>query len=878
MLLLCERSVLKNTSFLSETGTGSKIAIVDVKDGRIVRIRPFHRPKTEDYVFWQIRARGKTFCLPLKVLLPPFSLAYRQRVYSPNRVRYPLKRVDWDPDGDRHPENRGKSGYVRISWEEALNIIAKEIRRIVDHYGPEAILLQADGHGETKIVHAAHELPALLLNELGGYTAQTRNADSWEGWYWGAKHVWGIDPTGLIPQGNVIDDVAEHSELLLFWGADPETTPWAFQGQLSSLLCFWLRKEIGIKMIFICPNLNYAAAVHADKWIPIRPNTDAALQLAIAYVWITNGTYDKKYVETHTYGFEEFKKYVLGEVDGVPKTPKWAERITGVPARTIKALAREWAAKRTTIVHCMGGGYIRGPYSHEPARLEALLLAMQGVGKPGVHQLLLGVESVPPAGEIIPNPMAVYRGTAIPPLVAAIKKINRQRLYKEYSLVSWTPPPFGAPKKGAPKQIIPKTLIPEAILNPPISWFGTTLWAEPLEDQFKKYTYPAEGCSEIRMIWTDSPCWTTCWNNGFKLIEAIRSPKIEFVLAQHPWLENDCLFADIILPVSTKFEQDDIGVDITGGGPFMMVLEEKAIEPLGESKSDYEIVCLIAEKLGLLDKVTNGLSINDWIKAAFDSSGISKFMSWEGFKERKYFIAPSDPTSKQLPPGLRRFYEAPEIYPLKTPSGKIEFYSQNLAKRFPDDKERPPVPQWISYGETHQESLEHLRAKRFPLLMVTPHGRWRVHAQLDDVAWFHEIPTCKIRGPDGYLYEPVWIHPHDAEKRGIKHGDIVKVYNERGAVLAGAYVTERIMPRVVLMDHGARVDLIDDKLDRGGAINLIAPHKTTSKNATGMAVSGFLVEVEKANLHELMEKYPEAFKRPYNLEFGLCLERALIPK
>jgi trimethylamine-N-oxide reductase (cytochrome c) len=162
--------------------------------------------------------------------------------------------------------------------------------------------------------------------------------------------------------------------------------------------------------------------------------------------------------------------------------------------------------------------------------------------------------------------------------------------------------------------------------------------------------------------------------------------------------------------------------------------------------------------------------------------------------------------------------------------------------------------------------------------MVTPHGRWRVHAQLDDVAWFHEIPTCKIRGPDGYLYEPVWIHPHDAEKRGIKHGDIVKVYNERGAVLAGAYVTERIMPRVVLMDHGARVDLIDDKLDRGGAINLIAPHKTTSKNATGMAVSGFLVEVEKANLHELMEKYPEAFKRPYNLEFGLCLERALIPK
>ena len=107
------------------------------------------------------------------------------------------------------------------------------------------------------------------------------------------------------------------------------------------------------------------------------------MQLAIAYVWITEDTYDKEYIATHTVGFDKFKDYVLGKEDGIPKTPDWAAEICGVPSRTIKALAREWAAKTTTIVHGVGGSYIRGPYSTEPARLEIVLMAMQGMGKPG---------------------------------------------------------------------------------------------------------------------------------------------------------------------------------------------------------------------------------------------------------------------------------------------------------------------------------------------------------------------------------------------------------------------------------------------------------------------------------------------------------------
>jgi len=868
-----DKTFVTGLSFLS-IGTDANSALVDVKNGKIIRIRPLHydwKYKPEEFRPWKIEARGKVFEPTMKSLIPPFSLAYKKRVYSPNRILYPLKRVDWNPKGDRNVEKRGKSGYVRISWDEALEIVVSEIKRIKEKYGPYAILLQADGHGETKVVHGPHGCGKKLLGLLGGFTQQARNPDSWEGWYWGAKHAWGMEPVGQMgPLTNLFPDIAKNTELLLFWGCDPETTSWGWQGQMASRLCYWFT-ELGIKSIYICPDLNYGAAVHADKWIPIRPNTDAALQLAIAYIWITQGIYDKEYVATHTFGFEKFEEYVLGKEDGIPKTPKWAAEITGISSRVIKVLAREWASKRTTIVHGNGGSYIRGPYSTEPARLEVLLLAMQGLGEPGAHQVKMQEWGLFDNQEQYPTPRAVV----IPNVHAADQG---QRRYDAAQAVA-----EGWADKDTlrltelPKQFIPKTLIHEAILNPPITWCGTALALEPVEDQFKQYTYPAEGCSEIHMIWADTPSWITCWNDGNFVIDAYRSPKIEFILAQHPWLENDCLFADIILPANTKFEEEDIAVDTFSGQFHTVMHERKCIEPLGESKSDYEIVCMIAEKLGLLEEYTGGKTVEEWIRLGFEHSGVADMVSYKDFKEKGYFVVPTDPEWEKYRPGLIDFYENPEKNPLKTPSGKIEFYSQNLAKHFPDDGERPPVPHWIEKGESHDERLSSERAKKYPLLIVSNHPKWRVHSQHDDITWLREIPTCKVKGPDGYYYEPLWINPVDAAERDIESGDVVKVYNERGAVLGGAYVNERIMPGVVYQDHGARYDpIVPGELDRGGAINTITPRKTTSRNATGMATSGFLVEVERVNLDELMKKYPEAFKRPYHPAAGLRMERVLV--
>jgi len=842
-------------------------SVVNVKDGKIVRIRPLHfdmEYDTKGLNPWKMEAHGKVFEPSVKSLLPPYSLAYKKRVYSPNRILYPLKRVDWDPDGDRNVENRGKSGYVRISWDEALEIIVNEIKRVQGKYGPYAILSESDGHGQTKVVHGTHGCATKLLELMGGYTLQTRNADSWEGWYWGAKYAWGMKAVGQMgPATNVMPDIAENTELLLFWGCDPETTPWAFDGQMASRLCYWFT-EVGIKSIYICPDLNYGAAVHADKWIPIRPNTDAALQLAIAYIWITEGTYKKEYVATHTFGFEKFEEYVLGEEDGIPKTPEWAAEITGIPAMTIKALAREWASKRTTIAHGNGGPGIRGAYSTEPGRLEVLLLAMQGLGGPGVHQvkmiewgLFYNLMSTPmPKGVVIPQMSAAHTGSLFWPQSVA-DRLNKRKV--------------GTSSQIVPKQFIPKNLIHDAILNPPISWYGTTLMTASAEDQLTKYTYPVEGCSEIRMIWTDSPCWITCWNDSNSFIKALRSQKIEFILAQHPWLENDCLFADIILPVSTKFEEQDIAADNMSGQYQVILHEKKCIGNVGEAKSDYEIVCMIAEKLGLLEEYTGGKTVEELIRFGFENSGVQDMITYEEFERKGYFVVPTKPEWKKEPAGLFKFYSDPENNPLNTPSGKIEFYAQRLAEKFPDDRERPPVPHWIEKGEGHDERLSSERAKRYPLLIMTNHGRWRVHAQCDDITWIREIPTCKVKGADGYSYEPLWISPTDAAARGIESGDVVKVYNERGTVLGGVYVTERIMPGVVYMDHGARYDpIVPGELDRGGAINTITPHNITSKNSTGMVVSGFLVEVGAVNLEEIRKKYPEAFKRKYNKNVGLC--------
>jgi len=329
-----------------------------------------------------------------------------------------------------------------------------------------------------------------------------------------------------------------------------------------------------------------------------------------------------------------------------------------------------------------------------------------------------------------------------------------------------------------------------------------------------------------------------------------------------------------------------------------------AIPSIGESKSDWDAGGEIAKKLeklggvyaGLYNKYTDGKTYAERIKAGYDTSGLTQLISFDKLKEKGYYIPPVDPTWVNDKPGGRAFYEDPVKNALSTPTGKMEFYSAKLAENFPDDKERPPYPQYViggpaSQGWTHDESLWGEKAKKYPMLIVSNHPHFRCHVQYDDVPWLREIPACKVKGPDGYLYEPVWINPKDAEKRGIRNGDIVKIFNDRGIALGGAELSQRIIPGSVYQDHGAKFDPIgcedvdfgqrDTKwVNRGCDNNVISPSMGDSKNCWGLATSGYLVDVAKVSGDEYeawRKKYPEVWDRSldpdkyepaYGLKFG----------
>lgn len=874
--------------------------IVESTKEKITRIRPYQYSvdySNQKLNLWMMKARGSVFYPPDKATISPFGLGYKTRVYSPNRVRYPLKRIDWDPHGERNPQNRGKSKYVRISWDEAAQICADELNRMKDTYGSEAVLCESDMHGEGKNVSPSHGCPNRLLALMGGYTLQMRNMDSWEGWYWGGKHVWGCEPVGeMSPTANLYPDIAKNADMLLFWGCDPETTPLGVVSQLPSHLCYWFT-QLGIKSVYICPDLNYGAAVHADKWIPILPNTDAALQLAIAYVWLKENTYDKQYINSHTYGFDKFSEYVLGDDDGVAKTPAWASEKCGVPEWTIKSLARDWAKKTTSIMHGNGGAFIRGPYATEPARLEIMLLGMQGLGRPGVHQAKM-IEwnmwakdyPLPYQGEFMP---------AVPHICDALRpvdgdlpdEINMKRFVLSAAQKERAPELIDLFKElPAPKQFIPRCLIHKAIVEGKSEWYGLHCFStsqmpgknnfrKPTNIyQFEKIVYPRPGLSRVHMIWTDSPCNVTCWNDGNLHVKAMQDSSIETIVAQHPWLENDCYFSDLILPVATKHEINDLGNDLSSGVFQSVYLEEPCCPPVGESLSDFDVCAKVAQKLGqkYYDAYTGKLTEEERVRYFYKASGCEEKLSWDAFKKKKIFVIPCRADMEDIPAGLYNFHRDPKNHPLTTPTGLLEYSSTDIEKYMADDPERPPVPKWIEKSESHDERLSSKRTKKYPYLCMSNHGRWRMHAQCDDIIWTREIETMKIRAKDGYQYEPMWINPETAERESIVHGDIVKIFNERGTVLCAAYVTERLIPGVIYVDHGARLDpIIPGVLDRGGCINCITPSAMTSKNSTGMAVSGFLVGVKKVSDSEMqgwMRQYPEAFSRANDYAAGVCLD------
>lgn len=795
-----------------------------VKDGRIIRIRPLIFEDPDSIQSWKIEARGKIFEPPKRTTVAPFTLAGRCRLDSADRILTPLKRRDFNPKGNRNPKLRGRSEFIPISWEEALDLVASEMIRIRNQYGPSAIYAMRSSHHMWGVFHYRFSLWERFFNFIG-HTEEWHNPDSWEGWHWGGPHTWGFwERLGVSPQYELLEDALKHTELIVHWSNDPDSTRGLYGGQESAIWRLWLR-ELGIKQIFIDPFCNYTASILGDKWIAPRPGTDTALALAIAYTWIEEETYDQQYIENRTTGFEAWKRYIQGKEDGIPKTPKWAEQICDVPARTIKALAREWASK-TTMLGSFWGGACRQAYGHEWARMMILLQAMQGLGRPGVNIWSTAWGAPQPRDDEFFIPGYTSGGINI---VAKKVPINpvKQAIYRLY--------------------------FPEAVLSPPIHWHSVGFCGQSAEQQFESYRYPTPGNSEIHLIhrYGGSNIGTMTETNRW--VKAYKSPKIEFVIAQTPWMEPETRFADIILPACTNLERNDIAewANCSGYIPDshnstnhrVIVYQKRGMEPLGESKTDYEIFIALSERLGFKEEYTEGNTEEQWIEKLFYKTAMAQHTSFREFQEKGYFVVPH-PKDYQKRPLLRDFYERGEG--IRTPSGKIEFVSNSLMRHMTPEEERPLFPKYLPSWEGHQSEL----VRKYPLQLISPHPRFDFHTHNDAHAvWLAEIPGHRIL-KNGRYWWPIKIHPQDAMERGIQDMDIVEAFNDRGSVLLIARVTERIRPGVVhAYESSGRYDPEDpgapNSRDRGGCVNLLTPSKMMSKRAPGMAPNSCLIEIKK---------------------------------
>ncbi len=292
-----------NTSIVGEIAGGTPCLVYTSK-GRIIRVTPI--VYTEDEAKpWTIKVGDKSFTPRKRSNLPVFDCTFRREVYSSTRMLYPMKRVGFAPGGKSDVSNRGKGEFVRISWDEALTTMASEMNRIKTAYGNGAIMsVNQAVHGNWTNVQG--RTMQRLLNFFGGSTTMIRNPDSWEGWYWGACHVWGFTwNSGLMDQQDCLEDTMQNSQLLIMWGYDPLTSSWIYSADHVQPT-YWLSTQLGKKKIYITPELNMGAGKYADKWISLIAGTDAAFAAAIANVWINEGTYMKDYVNTHGYGFDKW--------------------------------------------------------------------------------------------------------------------------------------------------------------------------------------------------------------------------------------------------------------------------------------------------------------------------------------------------------------------------------------------------------------------------------------------------------------------------------------------------------------------------------------------------------------------------------------------
>ncbi|MEA3302524.1 MAG: molybdopterin-dependent oxidoreductase [Pseudomonadota bacterium] len=688
--------------------------------------------------------------------------SYRQRLYSAERLLYPMMRVG----------ERGEGKFKRVSWDEALDFVAKKMVHIKDTYGPTALLDQSYAGASYGVLHKSDQIEGLLGRFMGMFGCRT---NSWSVPSYQATTTSSQWTFGTIEDGNEDDTFAE-SKLMIMWGWNPAYT---FHGG-NTFMYMRMAKQRGCKFVLIDPQYTDSAAAYDAWWIPIKPNTDAAMMAGMAHYIFDNNLQDQEFIDKFCMGMdagtmpewwpqsvngkENFKDYILGKYDGEAKTPEWASKICGVPAKDIIKLADMYATTKPAALKASWAAG-RNAYGEQYSRMGAALQAMTGnIGKLGGC-----AEGVGKAWHA--------EAVAYP--------------YDEYANI-WF-------------QAIKSDRWAHCVINyPNVKREEIGLW--PRQDATDGQIPNIKG-----IFWQGSD-WFNQLTNINKEIEAIK--KLELVVCMDSTITPSGIWADILLPIATHFERHDTALPWYKGHYY--IHRPKVIEPMGESKTDFQVFTELAYRIGgdVFGKAYNPKANRDYfnINDNVDEAYLREWwegkvmphhinMSWDEFKQRGVYKVKLDRPhvafQDQIEKGI----------PFKTPTGKIEILSSELANIEDWTKTKygyhiPSIPKWIEPFE----SLNHpTKTKKYPFHLISPHPRWRTHSIFNNCSWLRET-----------YEQEVTVNASDAKRMGLTAGDTVELWNDRGKVVVPVYITERCMPGVLVLYEGVWMDLDENGVDRAG--------------------------------------------------------------
>jgi len=662
---------------------------------------------------------------------------------------------------------RGEGKFTRITWNQAFDFIASKLKTIIDQYGNEAVYRNY-GTGNLGGVVSHHNQIERLMNILGG-KLNYHNSYSTAQIFHAMTYLYGKNNTG-----NYISD-SVNSKLLVLFGNNPAETRMSGGGTIRDFVL--AQKKNAAKVIVIDPLHTDTVTGFAHEWIPIRPGTDAALVAGIAHVLITNDMVDHHFLNQYALGYDQstmpknvpegnsYKDYILGSgSDKTPKTPQWAATITGIPARRIEKLAFEIGTAKPAYI---AQGW--GPQRHANGEQTAKAICMLPIltGNVGIRGGNTG---------------------------------DREAFWG----IPWPEMPVGE--------------------NPVKASIPCFLWTKAIENH-REFTYLNSGLKgkkhlevPIKFIWCFASNALINQHSDINRTHDILQDesRCEMIVLIENVMSASAKYADILLPGTSSFEEQDLayqGYAVEMGALF---IRGKAIEPMGECRTLFDICAGVAKRFGKEDAFTNGMDHDQWVEYMYHQCRKLKPQLPKDFslaQKKGLFKWPRDGNAFS---GLASFRQNPDQYPLATPSGKIEIFSNQLWEmgqtwELPQEDAIPAVPEHLATW-----GIPEKKEALYPLQLVGHHFKQRTHSSYGNNEWLKEVSP-----------QALWINPLDANSRGIAHGDLVCVFNDIGKTRVRAKVTPRIMPGVLSLPQGAWYKPNRDGIDQGGCINTLTSQRPT---------------------------------------------------